>query len=228
MTPDEQTQGDSHVPATFEQRRRRMIYEDIYRRGVTDPRVLKAMDEVPRERFLPMDLSEAAYEDRALPIAGGQTISQPYIVAYMTERLELTPQSRVLEIGTGTGYQTAVLARLAGHVCTIERLDTLHRQAAGTLGALGVVNVQFVCGDGTLGLPSEAPFDRILVTAGAPEIPRALLQQLADGGVLVAPIGGEVEQRIVHVRRLGGRTHETTLIPVRFVRLIGSEGWPAD
>ncbi len=228
MTPNERTGADSDAHETFDQRRRRMIYEDIYRRGVTDPRVLKAMDEVPRERFLPPELREAAYEDRALPIAGGQTISQPFIVAYMTERLELTPQSRVLEIGTGTGYQTAVLARLAAHVCSIERLEGLHLQAAGTLEALGVGNVRLVRGDGSLGCPTEAPFDRILITAGAPEVPPSLLQQLADGGVLVAPIGGEVEQRIVHVRRLGARTVETTLIPVRFVRLIGSEGWSAD
>lgn len=228
MTPDEKTQADSIAHETFVERRRRMIYEDIYRRGVTDPRVLRVVDEVPRERFLPAELCEAAYEDRALPIAGGQTISQPYIVAYMTERLELTSQSRVLEVGTGTGYQTAVLARLAAQVWSIERLESLHLQAVRTLEALGMVNVRLVCGDGTLGLPQEAPFDRIIITAGAPEVPRALVQQLADGGVLVAPIGGEVEQRIVHVRRLGARTVETTLIPVRFVRLIGNEGWPAD
>lgn len=205
--------------------RRRMIFEDIYRRGVRNERVLRAMEDVPREHFLPPELQDAALEDRALPIGAGQTISQPYIVAYMTEQLDVTPESRVLEIGTGSGYQTAILARLAKEVFSIERLDRLYEQAHRRLAALGVSNTHLRCADGTLGWPETAPFDRIIVTAAGPKVPPALLDQLGDGGILVAPIGDEPEQRLVMVRRHGPRLIETPLIAVRFVRLIGESGW---
>lgn len=207
--------------------RRRMIFDDIYRRGIRDERVLQAMEDVPRERFLPPELQDAAFEDRALPIGAGQTISQPYIVAYMTEQLDVTPQSRVLEIGTGSGYQTAILARLAREVYTLERIDRLSESASRRLEALGVANVRFRCGDGTLGWPDAAPFDRILVTAAGPKVPPALLNQLDDGGILIAPIGDEPDQRLVKVHRHGPSLIETPLIAVRFVRLIGESGWKA-
>ncbi len=202
-----------------------MIFDDIYRRGVRDERVLRAMEDVPREQFLPPELQDAAFEDRALPIGAGQTISQPYIVAYMTEQLDVTPESRVLEIGTGSGYQTAILARLAREVYTLERIDRLCEPACRRLEALGVANVRFRCGDGTLGWPDAAPFDRVIITAAGPKVPPALLNQLADGGILVAPIGDEQDQRLLKVQRHGPRLIETPLIAVRFVRLIGESGW---
>ncbi|MCK6466454.1 MAG: protein-L-isoaspartate(D-aspartate) O-methyltransferase [Phycisphaerae bacterium] len=220
MNPDNTGRDDAGRLA-----RRRMIFEDIYRRGVRNEGVLRAMEDVPREHFLPPELQDAALEDRALPIGAGQTISQPYIVAYMTEQLDVTPESRVLEIGTGSGYQTAILARLAKEVFSIERLDRLCEQARRRLAALGVSNVHLRCADGTLGWSETAPFDRIIVTAAGPQIPPALLDQLRDGGILVAPIGDEQDQRLLKVRRNGPRLIETPLIAVRFVRLIGKSGW---
>lgn len=202
-----------------------MIEQDIRRRGVRDPRVLDAMATVPRERFVPTAVRASAYDDRALPIDFGQTISQPFIVAYMTELLTVTPESVVLEIGTGSGYQTAVLARLARTVHTVERLDALRELAAQTIAALGLTNVVLHAGDGSLGLPAFAPFDRIIVTAAAPRVPPPLVVQLADGGRLVIPIGGDTEQTIVLVIRKGSRTIETPMLACRFVKLIGQEGW---
>ena len=207
--------------------RRRMIQEQIRRRGVYDDRVLDAMMAIPRERFLPAEVREAAYDDRALPIGHGQTISQPFIVAYMTHQLALTPDCSVLEIGTGTGYQTAILAALSKHVYSIERIAELHQQATANLSGIGITNVTLTVGDGTIGLPAHPPFDRVLVTAGAPKVPRSLTDQLVDGGVLVIPVGDRREQTIVRVVRDGDRTVETPMLACRFVSLIGDEGWSA-
>ena len=161
----------------------------LRRRGIGDQAVLRAMDEVPRERFVEADFADSAYADQALPIACGQTISQPYVVAYMTEQLGVRPQHRVLEIGTGSGYQAAVLSRLAREVVSVERYRTLAEQARERLAALGYDNVEVIVGDGFAGAPERAPFDRIIVTAAAENVPQALLDQLADGGVMVLPLG---------------------------------------
>ena len=206
-------------------RRRRMTEEQIRRRGVHDERVLAAMMAVPREYFCPTAVREAAYEDRPLPIGWDQTISQPYIVAFMTEKLSLTPQSRVLEVGTGTGYQTAVLARLCAHVFTVERIAAVHEQAVTNLAQLNRNNVSMFVGDGSVGLAAHAPFDRIMVTAGAPKVPASLVAQLVSGGTLILPVGGSREQTIVRVIRDGNRTIETPLLACRFVRLVGLQGW---
>ena len=206
-------------------RRRQMIRQQIRDRGIRDKRTLEAMMSVPRERFVPASLSDAAYEDRALPISHCQTISQPYIVAYMTEQLAPTADDRILEIGTGTGYQTAILALLGKHVYSVERLRPLRESAAANLACLGLTNVTLTVGDGSLGLESAGPFDRILVTAAAPRVPTPLLDQLTDGGVLVAPVGRADEQTLVRVVRHGSRTVETPLLACRFVKLIGHEGW---
>jgi protein-L-isoaspartate(D-aspartate) O-methyltransferase len=208
--------------------RRRMIDDQIRPRGVCDLRVLDAMMSVPREVFVPPNLRLSAYEDRALPLAAGQTISQPYIVAYMTQQLAVEPHHRVFEIGTGSGYQCAILARLAAHVYSVERLDALRIAAAQTLAGLGIANITLRGGDGTLGLAEFAPYDRIIVTAAAPRIPPALIEQLIDRGRLVIPIGGPTEQTIVVVTRDGSRTTESSTLGCRFVKLIGKEGWRAN
>lgn len=209
----------------FEKRRRGMVEQHLRARGLRDERVLSVMLEIPRERFVPKELREDAYEDRALGIDEGQTISQPFMVAYMTELLDVRPDSKVLEIGTGSGYQTAVLARLAAYLHTIERPSSLSHGAEQTLAALGVANVRFHIGDGSLGLSDEAPFDGILVTAGAPRVPRALTDQLADGGRLVIPIGGPDEQTVYLVTKHGTKIVESPKLSCRFVRLIGEQGW---
>ncbi len=208
--------------------RKQMVNNQIRLRSVRDQGVLDTMMALPRERFVPSDVRSAAYEDRALPIGYGQTISQPFIVAYMTEQLSLTPDVRVLEIGTGTGYQTAVLALLAKHVFTVERIAALQQQAAANLAELNLSNITMSVGDGSLGLEAHAPYDRILGTAAAPKVPRPLVDQLVDGGVLVIPVGGEREQTIVRVIRKGRRTVETPMLACRFVQLIGQEGWHVD
>lgn len=206
-------------------RRRRMIEYQIRPRGVRDQRVLEAMMTVPRERFLPPSLQKEAYEDRALPIRHGQTISQPFIVAYMTEHLAPMPNDRVLEIGTGTGYQTAILALLCRHVYTIERIPELQAEAAAILADLNLTNISMSTGDGSVGLSAHAPYHCILVTAAAPEVPAPLVEQLVDDGRLVVPVGGEHEQTIVRVVRRGTRSIETPLLACRFVKLIGKAGW---
>ena len=202
-----------------------MVEQQIRRRGVRDERVLDAMLTVPREDFVPSGVRSAACDDRALAISHGQTISQPFIVAYMTEQLAVLPDARVLEIGTGTGYQTAILARLARHVFTAERIEALERQAAANFAKLNVTNVTMWVGDGSLGLPTYAPYDRIMVTAAAPRIPSSLVDQLVDGGVLVIPVGSASEQTVVRVVRKGQRTIETPTLACRFVKLIGEKGW---
>jgi protein-L-isoaspartate(D-aspartate) O-methyltransferase len=195
-----------------------MIEEQIRRRGVTDARVLAAMERIPRERFVPAQEATRAYDDTPLPIGEGQTISQPYIVAYMSELLNVEPDHRVLEIGTGSGYQAAVLAELAKEVYSIEIVSALARQAAATLASLGYENVHVRDGDGYAGWPEHAPFDRIILTAAPEKVPQPLLDQLADGGRLIAPVGGQLDTQWITVvdKRDGGLVERQT-IPVRFV-----------
>jgi protein-L-isoaspartate(D-aspartate) O-methyltransferase len=209
----------------FERDRNDMVRMQIARRGVRDPRVLEAMRTVPRHRFVPPHLRGAAYRDSPLPIGQGQTISQPYIVAYMTELLELTGEERALEIGTGSGYQTAILSRLADQVYSVERLASLTVEARELFAALKYDNVHTLVGDGTLGWPDHAPYDVILVTAAAPHVPEPLKEQLADGGRLIAPIGPRWTQHLVRVRRVGNAFEAEDLIGVAFVPLLGSHGW---
>jgi|CXWL01.1.fsa_nt_gi protein-L-isoaspartate(D-aspartate) O-methyltransferase len=209
----------------FETQRRTMVDSSIAGRGVTDPRVLKAMNEVPRHLFLPEQLREFAYDDTPLPIEHGQTISQPYIVALMAQALQLKATDRVLEVGTGSGYAAAVLACLAGDVHTIERHQPLAQSAEQVLHALGYTRVKVHHGDGTQGWAAAAPFDAIIVAAGAPSIPEPLLAQLADGGRLVIPVGDEVTQGLIRVRRAGDQFLREDLGDVRFVPLIGANGW---
>ena len=193
----------------------------LRRRGISDQGVLRAMDEVPREHFVEPSYTEAAYADQALPIACGQTISQPYVVAYMTEQLGVRPEHRVLEVGTGSGYQAAVLSRLAREVVTIERYRTLADAARSRLATLGYDNVEVVVGDGLAGAPVRAPFDRIIVTAAAETIPEALVEQLAEGGVMVLPLGPHAgHQELVKLTKTGGGVVRDDLIAVRFVPLL--------
>ncbi len=209
----------------YERARLRMVEEQIRARGVRDPRVLAAMGKVPRHLFVDEALRDRAYRDQALPIGEKQTISQPFIVAAMTEALELTGTERVLEVGTGCGYQTAVLAELAETIFSIERIATFAQQARRRLEALGIYNVLIQAGDGTIGWNEHAPFDAILVTAAAPQIPRPLVEQLKVGGRLVLPMGDEVEQMLVHLRKDEKGLHEEMLGECRFVKLIGRHGW---
>src|SRR5690242_15563298 len=191
------------------------------RRGIADQAVLRAMDEVPRERFVEREFAESSYADHALPIACGQTISQPYVVAYMTEQLAVLPHHRVLEIGTGSGYQAAILSRLAREVVTIERYRTLAEQARQRLAALGYDNVEVIVGDGLAGIPAKAPFDRIMVTAAAEDVPEALLDQLDEGGIMVVPIGPHAgAQTIVKLTKTKSGAEREELLPVRFVPLL--------
>jgi len=194
----------------------------LRRRGISDQAVLRAMDEVPREHFVTPEFSDSAYADQALPIACGQTISQPYVVAYMTEQLEVGPQHRVLEVGTGSGYQAAILSRMAREVVSIERYRTLANLARERLKTLGYSNVTILVGDGFNGAPERAPFDRIIVTAAAAEVPKALVEQLGAGGKLVLPLGPRHgAQYIVKLTKTasGALTREN-LIAVRFVPLL--------
>ena len=203
-----------------------MVESQIRQRGVSDPRVLAAMAKVPRHRFVPEQLRDQAYGDYPLPIGEDQTISQPYIVALMTEALELTGQEKVLELGTVSGYQAAVLAELARLVFTIERLPTLAHMARRVLTELGYTNITIRVGDGTLGWPEEAPFDAILVTAGAPQVPAPLVEQLGLGGRLVIPVGDRFSQTLTRVRRTpAGNLQTEYLGGCRFVKLIGRHGW---
>ena len=203
-----------------------MVEEQIVVRGVRDSRVLQALQSIPRHRFIPGEGRPDAYEDRPVSIGCGQTISQPYMVAAMTEWLALAPTDRVLEIGTGSGYQTAVLARLAREVVTVERHADLSASARRLLQDMAYDNIEFVVGDGSLGWPDRAPYGGILVTAGTPRIPQALLDQLADGGRLVAPVGGREEQRLMRITRQGGQFKEEIGMGCRFVPLLGAGGWP--
>lgn len=202
-----------------------MVAHDLAARDIHDERVLAAMESVPREHFVPEDLVDAAYEDRPLPIGAGQTISQPYIVARMTEQLDVGPEHKVLEIGTGSGYQTAILARLARWVYSLERLPDLAHQAIRRMRQLGVLNVKIQAFDGTVGWSEVAPFDRILVTAGAPSVPKPLLEQLAPRGKLVIPEGDRHRQHLVLYERIAGRIRRLEGEEVAFVPLVGRHGW---
>jgi protein-L-isoaspartate(D-aspartate) O-methyltransferase len=203
-----------------------MVDRQIAARGVKDERVLDAMRWLPRERFFPGELQSHAFDDAAAPIGHGQTISQPYIVALMTEALDLTPDHRVLEIGTGSGYQAAILARLCKEVYTVERVKSLLDEAFDRLSSLHIRNVHFHFGDGSLGWPKHAPYDRIIITAAAPSVPTAITDQLVDGGICVAPVGSRDDQELVKLTKHGDRLDEKKLCPVRFVPLLGEGGWP--
>jgi protein-L-isoaspartate(D-aspartate) O-methyltransferase len=202
-----------------------MLRFDLRGRGIIDPKVLEVMAEIPRQRFIPPQYDGQAYDDRPLPIGLDQTISQPYIVALMTQALAVTPPCEVLEIGTGSGYQTAILASLAKRVYTIERLEALSRSAQGTLTQLGLQNIEFRVGDGTFGWPQLREFDRIIVTAAVREVPRPILDQLKIGGIMVAPVGSEGVQTLVLYRRTQTGVVQNDMCAVRFVRLIGEHGF---
>lgn len=204
-----------------------MVRDQLMGRGISDSAVLAAMRQVPREEFVDPGMRELAYEDHPLPIAKGQTISQPFIVAYMTEALELTGSDRVLEVGTGSGYAAAVLSRIVDRVYSVERLEELAEDARRRLERLGYGNVVVLVGDGSLGWPEHAPYDAIVVTAGAPRVPTPLLRQLTGGGRLVIPVGpSSLLQNLVRVRRVGDdEVRYEELCGVRFVPLVGAEGW---
>jgi protein-L-isoaspartate(D-aspartate) O-methyltransferase len=209
----------------YARERERMVDEQVAGRGVTDPRVLAAMRRVPRHRFVQEALRARAYGDHPLPIGEDQTISQPFIVGLMTSLLELTGREKVLEIGTGSGYQTAVLAAVARRVCSIERLPRLAERARALLESLGHDNVWIRVGNGTLGWPDQAPFDRIIVTAGGPVIPPPLVQQLAEGGRMVLPVGSSDNQTLTVVDNVGGELRQRTHGECKFVRLVGKYAW---
>jgi len=204
----------------------KMIRQQLIERGIHDKAVLEAIRKVPREQFFPSDMREHAHADKAAPIGHGQTISQPYMVALMTQKLALKKDHRVLEIGTGSGYQTAILANLAAEVYTVERVKPLLDDAFERLMSLGYRNVHLHYGDGTLGWEKHAPYDRIMITAGAPEMPRALLMsQLKDEGIAVLPVGPDDEQMLMEVQRSGRRLETKEICACRFVKLIGESGW---
>jgi protein-L-isoaspartate(D-aspartate) O-methyltransferase len=200
--------------------RLRMVETQIRARGIADPAVLKAMSRVPRHAFVPADVKMFAYDDRPLPIGRNQTISQPYIVAYMTEALRLQPQHTILEIGTGSGYQAAVIAELVKHVYTVEIIPDLASEARRSLAMLGYRNVDVRSANGYFGWADHAPFDRIIVTAAPPEIPKALIDQLAVGGLMVVPVGTASQEIVIVSKTAAGVTQQKT-IPVRFVPMVG-------
>lgn len=207
--------------------RNRMVDEHIIAEGITDPRVIEAMRRVPRHRFVPEAVAAEAYEDHPLPIGFGQTISQPFIVAYMTQALELRPEDKVLEVGTGSGYQAAVLAEIVSHVYTIEIVEPLAKRAEATLRELGYKNVHVRVGDGYQGWPEEAPFDAIIVTAAPDHVPQPLLDQLAIGGRMILPVGKYL-QELVLIRRTQEGFERKTLLPVAFVPMTGEAEKRAD
>jgi protein-L-isoaspartate(D-aspartate) O-methyltransferase len=209
----------------FERQRNRMVKTQIMRRGLKNPRLLTAFESVPRHLFVPESYRYAAYDDSPLPIGHSQTISQPYIVALMTDLLELDGDERVLEVGTGSGYQASILAMMAKEVHTVEFVPELAAQADKLLKELGMDNVQVHIGDGSLGWPEAAPYGGILVAAAAPEAPRALLQQLEDGGHLVLPVGGRGTQNLEVWERKGDDFHSKIETAVAFVPLRGQQGW---
>lgn len=209
----------------YEVARRRMVTEQLIGGGIRDEHVLRVLGKVPRHVFVSPGMENQAYEDRPLQIGFGQTISQPLMVALMTEALELTGTERVLEIGTGSGYQAAILAELAKEVFTVERIFELSVRARKALYRLRYGNIKLKVGDGTLGWPEEAPFDSIIVTAGAPVVPDVLMQQLKEGGKLAIPVGGEDMQYLEIVSRIGGELKKKTVTACRFVKLVGVHGW---
>lgn len=209
----------------YEKEREHMVKSQLARRGIKDKRVLDAMRQVPRHLFIPKDTRSLAYSDGPLSIGHGQTISQPYIVALMTELLELTGQETVLELGTGSGYQAAILSQLVRQVYSVERHAALAEQAEKVLTQLGYDNVVISVGDGTLGWPEHSPYEAIIVTAAAPDVPQPLMDQLADGGRLVAPVGSRWSQVLAKVKRQGEKLAREHLTAVAFVPLVGKYGW---
>lgn len=207
----------------FALQRHNMVTEQLERRDIHDPRVREAMEWVPREEFVPPELADLAYEDRALPIGLEQTISQPYTVAFMCQEARVKATDKVLEIGTGSGYGAAVLSLLGREVHTIERLESLYREARERLARLGYKNVHVHCGDGSRGLPEEAPFDAIVCTAGAEDLPRAVPEQLAEGGRLIIPIGPPGRQQMVRITRVGGKLQHEVLGSFGFVPLVSED-----
>ena len=212
----------------FKKLRDLMVDAQLIPRGIKDERVLSAMRKVPRHIFVDDYMQHNAYADMALPIGDEQTISQPYMVAIMTELLELKGNEKVLEIGTGSGYQAAILGELSREVFTIERKALLAKKAEERFQALGYINIYAITGDGTLGLPEKSPFDRILITAGSPKIAEPLIEQLADGGIISAPVGIRFSQQLLIVRKSKEGVSEQTHVPCVFVPLIGKHGWPED
>jgi protein-L-isoaspartate(D-aspartate) O-methyltransferase len=211
----------------FEAERRDMVARQIRERGIRSPRVLEAMESAPRHLFVAADLAPRAYADEPLPIGEGQTISQPFMVAAMTEALLLSGNERVLEVGCGSGYQAAVLSRMAREVIAIERRPALAALSRERLASLGYTNVTVEEGDGSTGWPARAPYDAILVAAAAPELPQPLVDQLAEGGRLVIPVGGPNHQELLRIVKRDGRTTEQSLYSCRFVPLLGRFGWQA-
>jgi len=209
----------------FARVRERMLKWDLMGRDITDPGVLKVMKEIRREEFVPIDYQSQAYADGPLPIGMGQTISQPYIVALMTQELRLNPNCEVLEIGTGSGYQTAILSKLAKKVYTIERFTQLSESAQAVLDKLGISNVEFYIGDGSCGWPQQHTFDRIIITAAVPEIPQPLVEQLVEGGLIVAPVGPPGVQELIVCENKKGEIAGRVICGCRFVRLLGQYGF---
>jgi len=202
-----------------------MVEQQIKKRGVSDKRVLTAMEKVPRHEFVEEGLKGIAYEDNPLPIGMDQTISQPYIVALMTDLLDVSEEHKVLEIGTGSGYQAAVISHLSMSVITVERIPKLFKNAKETLRKLGYNNITVVMADGSIGYREYAPYDRIIVTAASPSIPDELVDQLADSGKMVIPVGGRITQQLLVLKKEGGKIIKTDSIGVRFVPLMGRKGW---
>jgi protein-L-isoaspartate(D-aspartate) O-methyltransferase len=213
------------VATDYDKEREHMVKSQLAGRGIKDQRVLEAMRRVPRHLFIPEGMRNLAYCDGPLPIGHGQTISQPYIVALMTEILELEGKEKVLEVGTGSGYQAAILSRLASQVYSVERHAALAQQAEKLLSQLGYANIVVRVGNGTLGWPEHSPYEAIIVTAAAPDVPRPLTDQLADGGRLVAPVGSQWSQVLVKVRRQGDLLIRERRTAVAFVPLVGKYGW---
>jgi protein-L-isoaspartate(D-aspartate) O-methyltransferase len=205
--------------------RERMVEEQLRSRGIGDQRVLNAFLKVPRHLFVPRDMLSEAYADYPLPIGEGQTISQPWIVAYMLQELQLSADTRVLDIGSGSGYQVALLAEIGCDVYTVERIASLMEKAKDVVESLGYTRVHYFIGDGTLGWPEHAPYDRIVVGAAAPGVPPSLVAQLAEGGRMILPVGGMAGQELIRVEKRAGKSRETPLCGCVFVRLIGKEGW---
>ena len=215
------TEMDDHYKIA----RERMVRNQIEARGISDPGVLNAMRKVPRHLFVDEALRDQAYQDHPLPIGYGQTISQPYIVALMSQALGLTGREKVLEVGTGSGYQAAILGELGQKVYSVERISQLLSRARKILDALGYTNVFLKLDDGTWGWKEFAPYDAIMVTAASPKLPQPLLEQLSEGGVMVIPVGDEFSQNLVRIRNVGGEFIKEDLGGVRFVKLIGDHGW---
>jgi protein-L-isoaspartate(D-aspartate) O-methyltransferase len=218
----------SGLSSNYEKARTRMVKEQLVPRGIHDPATLKAMETVPRHLFVEDALRGQAYGDHPLPIGKGQTISQPYIVALMTQALQLKGHEKVLEIGTGSGYQAAILAQLCAKVYTVERIDSLLARARKVFDQLHYLNILSKLDDGTVGWPENGPYDAIIVTAGGPRVPEPLLEQLADPGILVIPVGEKSYQQLQLVSKKNNHLSTTVIESVRFVSLIGEHGWQSD